>query len=109
MGRRACIAEKKIARMIKDWRPLNKPEVAAQVEEWARDLEMRSGRPPRLTWCNENCGVMSLESVVNLVDQNTVMWESVCMNVGTANQITTQLGVPGRMFGAENLNAVVLL
>jgi hypothetical protein len=39
---------RKIARMLRDWRLLNKPEAAAILEAWAHELESRSCRPPRL-------------------------------------------------------------
>jgi hypothetical protein len=70
---------------------------------------MRSGRPPRLTWCDEDCSSVSLDSVVSVDDQYVEISESVCLSVGTANQNTTQLGVPRRVLGAENLNNVCLL
>jgi hypothetical protein len=36
------------ARMIRDWKLLSKEEHGAKLEELARDLELRSVRPPRL-------------------------------------------------------------
>jgi hypothetical protein len=36
----------------------------ARLEEWAHDLEMRSGRPPRLMWRDDNHDVTQLRSHV---------------------------------------------
>jgi hypothetical protein len=41
---------RKITRMLRDWRLLNKSEAAAILEAWAQELESRSCRPPRLGW-----------------------------------------------------------
>jgi hypothetical protein len=38
------------ARLLRNWSLLNKPEAAATLEEWAQEMELRSVRPPRLTW-----------------------------------------------------------
>jgi hypothetical protein len=36
------------ARMIRDWKVLSKEPDGVKLEKWARDLELRSVRPPRL-------------------------------------------------------------
>jgi hypothetical protein len=83
---------RKIGRMIRDWRLLNKPEVAARLEEWARDLEMRSGRPPRLVWRDENHVVTLLGSAVgsdghDAVSSELVSLESLAVNVGMDDRV----------------------
>jgi hypothetical protein len=38
------------ASFLRNWRLLNRLEAAIIMEEWAHELELRSTRPPRLTW-----------------------------------------------------------
>jgi hypothetical protein len=38
------------ARMLGDWRILQKSEGVAMLERWAEELERRAGRPAELTW-----------------------------------------------------------
>jgi hypothetical protein len=86
----------------KHMRLLNKPEVADCLEEWARDLEMRSGRPPRLTWRDEDLNETSLGSAVLLAGYDIVSSESIDVNVEPDDQVSTWAIV-------ENLDGAVLL
>jgi hypothetical protein len=47
-------------RFLRNWNLLNRPEVAAILETWARELELRSARPPRLTWERQGASVCDL-------------------------------------------------
>jgi hypothetical protein len=41
---------REVARLIRNWALLNKPEEVELLERWALELEQRSTRPPRLEW-----------------------------------------------------------
>jgi hypothetical protein len=38
----------KCARLLRNWKLLNKTEEATKLEEWVQELERRSARPPHL-------------------------------------------------------------
>jgi hypothetical protein len=42
---------RRCARMMREWKMLNKVEDAQKLEVWASELEPRSFLPPRLGWC----------------------------------------------------------
>jgi hypothetical protein len=63
----------RIARMVRRWVPLLKPEAGKLVEEFAHQLENRASLPPQLTWMPDQdnsssglalSGVQRLDSVV---------------------------------------------
>jgi hypothetical protein len=60
------------AKLIKNWAMLNKTEDVEKLKAWARELERRSTRPPRLTWVQRS-GSPASHGIVELLTLNNVI------------------------------------
>jgi hypothetical protein len=94
---------RKITRMVRDWRLLNKPEASATLEVWAQELESRSCRLPRLGWTQES----EARSVVGLTNSASSKISLFCNDSQVVNcigQDTSHVAVPDEAFGAVIVN-----
>jgi hypothetical protein len=87
----AHILLRRIARMLRDWRLLNKAEAAGTLEAWVQELEARSCRPPRLMWeqgsdvsCDVELGsdVVSRLSAVSVECSDNIGGECIVQDAG---------------------------
>jgi hypothetical protein len=80
---------RRVPTMIRNWRLLNKPKAAAQLEAWAQELETRSGLPPRLTWERN----VNLRSTSLVRDESGDVSEHICPVVDLVNQDIVRMRV----------------
>jgi hypothetical protein len=83
---------REVARLIRNWALLNKPEEVELLERWALELEQRSTRPPRLEWHPVSRSSASDEGPVtramsNMLRNNDIAVSVVSSGIGNLDNL----------------------
>jgi hypothetical protein len=87
------------ARMLRNWKLVNKPEEGKQLEAWALELDRRGARPPQLMWGAQSSGSSAFEAV-NVLSMPSVAGSQLLSESSVFRSVNLNV-----MDDVENLNS----